>query len=218
MVCLGNESKTSVIFDIDSSTAFRTLIDYEGYSISSKGFSPTVVDTMVIWINSLIPAHFSSLILRQWCSLLPSPALPCPIYLDSWPNIPSFYAIVFFIASDFTFTTRHIHNWALFLLWPSCIILSRGISNYPLLFPGSILDIFQPGGLISFCLFILLMRFSWQEYWSGLPFPPLVGYILSELFNMTHPCRVTLHSMAHSFIELTKLLCHDKAMIHVREE
>jgi len=32
------------------------------------------------------------------------------------PNIPGFYAILFFTASDFTFTTRHIHSWALFLL------------------------------------------------------------------------------------------------------
>ena len=29
-------------------TAFRTLVDYDGYSISSKGFLPTVVDIMVI--------------------------------------------------------------------------------------------------------------------------------------------------------------------------
>ena len=30
------------------STAFWTLVDYEGYSISSKGFLPIVVDIMVI--------------------------------------------------------------------------------------------------------------------------------------------------------------------------
>ena len=30
------------------STAFQTLVVYEGYSISSKGFLPTVVDIMVI--------------------------------------------------------------------------------------------------------------------------------------------------------------------------
>ena len=30
------------------STAFLTLVDYGGYSISSKGFLPTVVDIMVI--------------------------------------------------------------------------------------------------------------------------------------------------------------------------
>ena len=27
------------------------------------------------------------------------------------PNIPNSYAILFFTALDFTFTTRHIHNW-----------------------------------------------------------------------------------------------------------
>ena len=30
------------------STVFRTLVDYDGYSISSKGFRATVVDIMVI--------------------------------------------------------------------------------------------------------------------------------------------------------------------------
>ena len=30
------------------STAFQTLVAYEGYSISPKGFLPTAVDTMVI--------------------------------------------------------------------------------------------------------------------------------------------------------------------------
>ena len=58
--------------------------------------------------------------------------------------------------------------------------LSGSISNCPSLFPSSILDTFQPGGLIfqpgviSFCLFILLMGLSRQEYWSGFPFPPPV--------------------------------------------
>ena len=30
------------------STAFQTLVDHDGYSISSEGFLPTVVDIMVI--------------------------------------------------------------------------------------------------------------------------------------------------------------------------
>ena len=33
------------------STAFWTLADFDGYSISSKGFLPTVVDKMVIWVK-----------------------------------------------------------------------------------------------------------------------------------------------------------------------
>ena len=38
----------SVILRLHSSTAFRTLVDYDSYSISSKGFLPTVADIMVI--------------------------------------------------------------------------------------------------------------------------------------------------------------------------
>ena len=52
--------------------------------------------------------------------------------------------------------------------------------------------------VLSFCLFILFMGFSRQEYWSGLPFPSPVDRVLSELSTMT------LHGMAHSFIELDK--------------
>ena len=38
----------SVIFEIAPKYCVSdSLIDYEGYSISSKGFLPTVVDTMV---------------------------------------------------------------------------------------------------------------------------------------------------------------------------
>ena len=57
----------------------------------------------------------------------------------------------------------------------------------------------------SFCLFILFMGFSRQEYWSGLPFPSLVDHILSELSTMTRPSWVALQSMAHSFIELDRM-------------
>ena len=55
-----------------------------------------------------------------------------------------------------------------------------------------------------FCLFILSMGFSMQEYWSRFPFPPSVDQVLSELFTMTCLSWVALHSMAHSFTELCK--------------
>ena len=38
-----------------------SLVDYDGYSISSKGFLPTVVDIWPSELNSPIPVHFSSL-------------------------------------------------------------------------------------------------------------------------------------------------------------
>ena len=61
--------------------------------------------------------------------------------------------------------------------------------------------------------FIQFMRFSQQVYWGGLPFPPLVDHVLSELCAMTHPSWVALLIMAHSFIELCKPLRHDKVVI-----
>ena len=50
----------------------------------------------------------------------------------------------------------HIHNWALFPLWPSSCILFAAISNCLPLFPSSMLDTFQPGGLIFRCYIFLL--------------------------------------------------------------
>ena len=63
-------------------------------------------------------------------------------------------------------------------------------------------------GVITFCLFILFMAFSRQEYWSGLPFPSPVDHILSELSTMSHLSFVALHGMAHSFVELDKTVVH----------
>ena len=37
--------------------------------------------------------------------------------------------------------------------------------------------------VLSFCLFILFLGFSRQEYWSGLPFPFPVDHVLSPLFR-----------------------------------
>ena len=63
MVCLGNEQRSSVAFEIASKYCILgSFVYYDGYSISSKGVLPTVVDIMVI----------SSLV---W---------PLPICLDSW--------------------------------------------------------------------------------------------------------------------------------------
>ena len=48
LFCLGNEQR-SLLFEIASKYCMLdSSVDYEGYSISSKGFLPTVVDIMVI--------------------------------------------------------------------------------------------------------------------------------------------------------------------------
>ena len=57
--------------------------------------------------------------------------------------------------------------------------------------------------ILSFCLFILFMGFSRQEYWSGLPFPSPMDHILSDLSTMTHQSWVAPWAWL-GFIELDK--------------
>ena len=100
----------------------------------------------------------------------------------------------------------------------SNFILSGTISNCPVFFTSSILGTLHPGGLspsvITFCLFILSMGFSWHEYWNDLPFSPPVDHVLSELFTVTCPSWAALHSITHSFIELLKPTHHGKVVSH----
>ena len=136
-------------------------------------------------------------------------------------NLPWFIGLMFQVPMQYcslqhwiAFITGHIHNWALFPLWPSGFIISG--SCLPL-FPSSKLDTFSVGDLsfsvTSFCLFRQFLRYKWQVYWNGLPFPPM-DHILSELSTMTLLSWVALHGMSHCFIELQKPPHHDKAVIH----
>ena len=60
MACLRNEPRSFCGFsDYTQVLHFRLFSDYEGYSISSKRFLPTIVDIMVIWVKF---THFSLLI------------------------------------------------------------------------------------------------------------------------------------------------------------
>ena len=77
-----------------------------------------------------------------------------------------------------------------FPLWPSHFILSGAISSCLLLFTSSILDTSWPWGLIFWCHIFLPFYavpgfFSWLVHWGGLPLPPPMDHILSELSNMT---------------------------------
>ena len=126
------------------------------------------------------------------------------------PNIPGSYAILFFIAWDFTSIISHIHNWALLSLWLHLFILSGVISP---LFSSSILGTYLPVEFIFQCPIFLPFHTVHgvlkARILKCLPFPSPVDHILSELSTMTHWSWVALHGMAHSFIEL------DKAVVHV---
>src|SRR5574339_604016 len=82
------------------------------------------------------------------------------------PDIPGSYAILLFTASDLASITSHIHSWVFFLLWLHPFILSGVISP---LISSRILGTYWDLGsfsfsILSFCLFILFMGFSRQEY------------------------------------------------------
>ena len=117
------------------------------------------------------------------------------------PNIPGSHAILFFIASDFTFTNRHIHNWALFPLWSSIFILSGAISPP---FASSILDIDQPGGagLIFQCHIFLpfqtvhgVLEARILE-WFAIPFSSGPRFVRT----LPRDSPLALHGMAFSFL------------------
>ena len=121
---------------------------------------------MAIWVKSPIPVHFSSLIPKMSMFTLAILFLldHLQFTLIHVPNIPGSYAILFFIALDFTFTTRHIHSWVLFPFWPSLFILSGAISNCPLLLPSSILDSFWSGGAHLLVSYVFAFYYhSWSS-------------------------------------------------------
>ena len=66
MVCIENKQRSFCRFwDCIQVLHFGLFVDHDGFSISSEGFLPAVVDIMVIWVNSPIPVHFSLLIPRM---------------------------------------------------------------------------------------------------------------------------------------------------------
>ena len=101
-------------------------------------------------LNSLILVYFSSLIPKMSMFTL------AHISDFTMSNLPW----LFFTALNFTFTIRHIQNWASFLLWTSLFILSGAII-LPLALPSSILDTFQLGGCILWCHFFSFSYSSW---------------------------------------------------------
>ena len=179
-------------------TAFWTLVDYDGCSIFFKGFLPSVVDIMVTELNSPIPVHLNSLIPRMSKFTLVISCLTTsnlPWFMDLTFQVPMQYCSLQYqtlllspVTSTagccFCFGAIYSFFLELFLQWSPAAYwapTNRGSSSF---------------SVSSFCLFILFMGFSRQEYWSDLPFPSPVDHILSDRSTMTHQSWVAPHSMA----------------------
>ena len=123
------------------------------------------------------------------------------------PNVPDFYAILLFTASDLVSITSHIHSWVLFLLW-LCLFIFSGVIS-PLFF-SNILGTYWLGEFIFQCPI-------------SLPFHTVHGVLKAGilkwfLLQWTSFCQNSLPWPVHlgwpytawlSFIEL------DKAVVHV---
>ena len=189
----------SVVFEIASKYCISdSSADHDSYSISSEGFLPAVVDIMVIWVQFIHLVHFSSLFHRMSAFTL---AISClttynlPWFMDLTFQVPMQYCSLqhrTLLLSPVTSTTRYcvcfgsipsfflelFLHWCPVAYWAPTDLGSSSFSS------------------LSFCLFILFMGFSRQEYWSGLPFPSPGDHILSDLSSMTHPSLVAPQGMA----------------------
>ena len=118
----------------------------------------------------------------QYCSLQHQTLLPSPVTSPT--------GCCFCLGSVSSFFLELFLHWSPVAYWASTDLGSSSFS------------------VLSFCLFLLFMGFSRQEYWSSLPVTSPVDHVLSELSTMTHQSWVALHGMAHSFIELGKAVTH----------
>ena len=114
----------------------------------------------------------------QYCSLQHQTLLPSPV--------TSTTGCCFYFGFISPFFLELFLYWSPVAYWAPTVLESSSLS------------------VLSFCLFILFMGFSRQEFWSGWPFPSPLDHILSELSTMTCPSWVALHGMTRSFIELDK--------------
>ena len=136
---------------------------------------------------------------------MPSPVWPLPICLNLWTWHSRFLCnIALYSIGHCFYHQSHLQLGVVFALalslhafWSSPVAYwaptNLGSSSFSVLY---------------LCLFILLMGFSRQEFWSGFPFPSPVDHILSELSTITHHLGWP-HMAWLSFIEL------DKAVVHV---
>ena len=168
MFALETNTDHSVVFEIASKYCISdSFVDYDGSSISSKGFLPTVVDIKIIELKSPIPVHFSLLITKILMFTL------AISYLTT-SNLPWFMELTFQVHMQYCSLQYQTLLPSPVTSTPGCCFHFSSISLF-FLFSSSILGTYRPGDFIFQCHILLPLHtvhgFSRQEYWSGLPFP-----------------------------------------------
>ena len=114
-------------------------------------------------------------VLMQYCSLQHQTILPS--------SVTSTTGCCFYFGSISSFFLELFLHWSPAAYWAPTDLMRLSFS------------------VLSFCLLILFMGFSRQEYWSGLPLLSPGDHILSDLSTKTRLSWVTLYGRAHSFTE-----------------
>ena len=168
----------SVVFETASKYCISdSFVDYSSYSISLEGFLPAVVDIMVIWVKFTHSSPFQFADLRMSTFTLTISCL-------TTSNLPWFIYLTFQVSMRYC----SLQHRTLFL---SPVTTTAGYCFCFGSIPSFFLELFlhwspvaywaptdlgsSSFSILSFCLFLLFMGFSRQEYWSGLPFPSPVA-------------------------------------------
>ena len=206
----------SVIFEIAPKYCISDCFDdHEGYSISSKGFLPIVVDIMVIWVKFIHSSPFYLTITKMSMFTL---AISCL----TTSNLPWFMDLTFQVPVQYCSLQHRTLLPSPVTSTPGCCFCFGSIPSFflELFLHWSPVAYWAPTDLgsssfsvLTFCLFILFMGFLRQEHWSGLPVPSPVDHILSGPSTMTHPTWVALCTVAHGFIGLDKAVVHAISLV-----
>ena len=102
-----------------------------------------------------------------------------PWFMDLTFQVPRQYCS---IASDFISIASHIHNWVVFALLLFWSYFSTDLLYW--IYWTSTDQGTSSCSVLTFCLFILFMGFSRQEYWSGLPLPLPGNHVFISKFRL----------------------------------
>ena len=129
-------------------------------------------------------------------------------FLIHGPNIPGSYAVLLFTTSDFTSVISHIHSWVFFCFGSTSSFFLELVLHWSPVAYWPHTDLQAPTNLgRSFFQCPIFLPFHTVHWvlkerilkWFAIPFSR--DHILSALSTMTRLSWVTVHSMAHCFIE-----------------
>ena len=167
-------------------------------------------------MTHLIPIPFPSILVHGFlrCSFLPSHlAGELNVQCLTTSNLPWLMDLTFrFLCNIVLYSIRLYFPQVSFPLWPTHFILSGAIHNCPLLFPSSILDTFQPRGLIFLLYLFAFLYCSWNSCgkttdWFGIFCSSGPHFVRTLHYNfLGWPCRAWLiASLSYASLWITSL-------------